>query len=100
MRTREMSYADHGITEEEKRYIKDFCRNANDMEKQIIKIALSELNPYIALRIYDSLVSGISYDTICRREYLYMQPVDFYAYRRKGMESIKRWMQIYGIWKM
>ena len=28
MRTREMSYSDYGITDEEVRYIKDFCKNA------------------------------------------------------------------------
>ena len=100
MRTREKSYADYGITEEEKRYIMDFCHNANEEEKLIIKTALSEINPYISLRIYDSLVNDLSYDDLCKREYIYMCPVDFYGHRRQGMEAIKRWMILSGIWKI
>ena len=37
MRKREMSYKNYGIDESEVRYIKDFCRNANEDEKKIIK---------------------------------------------------------------
>ena len=100
MRTREKSYSDYGITEDEKRYIFDFCRKSNEEEKRIIKEALSQLNPYIAPYIYYSLVDNLSYDDICSKNYIYMQCVDFYAYRRKGMECIKRWMILYNIWNM
>ena len=57
MRTREKSYEDYGITDKEKRYIKDFCRNANDEEREIIRNAISELQPYIAPYVYFSLVN-------------------------------------------
>lgn len=100
MRTREMSYSDYGITKEEKEYIKAFCRNAGEEEKQIIKEALAEIHPYIAPYIYKSLVENLSYDNICKKNYLYMCMVDFYAYRRQGMAAIKRWMILYGVWKM
>lgn len=100
MKTRYMGYADYGITEDEKRYILDFCRNANEDEKMIIKIALSQLNPYISPYVYRSLVENLSYDDICKEDYIYMSCVDFYAYRRKGMESIKRWMILNKLWEM
>ena len=100
MRTRQKTYSDYGISEEEVKYIKKFCQNANDEEKRIIKTALSELNPYIAPFIYYSLVDNLSYEDICSKNYLYIGKGDFYGHRRQGMESIKRWMILYGIWEM
>ena len=100
MRTREMSYEDYGLADNEIKYIKDFCRNANTEEKEIIRNALSELQPYIAPFVYRSLISNLSYEDICAKNYIFIGKVDFYGHRRKGMESIKRWMILYGIWEM
>ena len=100
MRTREKSYSDYGITEKEVRYIKDFCRNANDEEIEIIRNAISELQPYIAPCVYDSLVKNMSYEDICSKNYIFMGKGDFYGHRRKGMESIKRWMILNNIWNI
>ena len=100
MRTRNMSYEDYGITDDEVQYILDFCRKANEEEKDIIKNALSEIQPYIAPYIYYSLVDNISYDKLSVKHMIYMEKGDFYGYRRKGMDAIKRWMIIYGIWEI
>lgn len=100
MRTREMSYKDYGITDDEVRYIKDFCRNANNQEKEIIRNALAELQPYISPYVFYSLVNNLSYEDICARNYIYIGKGDFYGYRRQGMAAIKRWMILYGIWEM
>ena len=100
MRTRQKIYSDYGMSEEEVKYIKEFCQKSNDEEKQIIKTALSELNPYIAPFIFYSLVDNLSYEKICAKNYLYIGKGDFYGHRRKGMAAIKRWMILYGIWEM
>lgn len=100
MRTREMSYSDHGITDAEVQYIKDFCRNSDNEQKNLIKTALSELQPYIAPYVYYSLVDNLSYEDICAKNYLYIGKGDFYGHRREGMAAIKRWMILYGIWDM
>ena len=100
MRTREMSYSDYGITEDEVRYIKSFCQNSNTEEQHIIQTALGELNPYIAHYVFYSLVDNLSYDDICAKNYLYIGKGDFYGHRRQGMAAIKRWMILYGIWEM
>lgn len=100
MRTRNMGYADYGITKEEKKYIKKFCEHADENEKEIIKQALSELNHYIVPYIYDSLVEKKSYESIIKKEFLFMGKEDFYGYRRKGMEAIKRYMISFGKWKL
>ena len=100
MRTREKSYEDYGMTEKEVRYVKDFCRNANDEEREIIRNAISELQPYIAPYIFFSLVDNLSYEDICAKNYIFMGKGDFYGHRRKGMESIKRWMILNNIWNI
>ena len=100
MRTREKSYQDYGITEEEKLYILEFCRKADDEQRLVIKNALAELNPYIAPYVFYSLVDGMSYEDICSKNYLYIGKGDFYGHRRQGMAAIKRWMILYGIWEM
>lgn len=100
MRTRQKTYSDYGISDEEVKYIKGFCQNANDDEQHIIKTALSELTPYVAPYVFYSLVDNLSYEDICAKNYLYIGKGDFYGHRRQGMESINRWMILYGIWEM
>ena len=98
MRTREKSYSDYGMTEDEADYVKSFCRNANDEQRKIIQYALSDLQPYIAPYVFYSLVDNLSYEDICAKNYLYIGKGDFYGHRRQGMAAIKRWMILYGIW--
>ena len=101
MRTREKSYKDYGLTDNEIEYIKRFCMKANmEQQKTIIEIALSELSPYIASKCLESLINNKSYDDLCKEEYLYIGKGDFYGYRRKGMAAIKRWMIWNNIWEM
>lgn len=100
MRTREMSYSDYGITDDEIPYIKEFCKNANDDEKGIIDTALSELTPYIIPHVRKHLINGLSYEKLCAKEYIYLGKGDFYGKCRQGMAAIKRWMILYGIWEM
>ena len=101
MRTREKSYKDYGLTDNEIDYIKKFCTKANtEQQKTIIEIALSELSPYIASKCLESLINNKSYDDLCKEEYLYICKGDFYGYRRKGMAAIKRWMIWNNIWEM
>lgn len=93
-----MSYEDYGMTEDEVKYVIDFCRNSNDEEKNIIKEALSTLDPYIAPYVFYSLVDKKSYEKICKKDYLYIGKEDFYAHRRYGIYCIKDWMIINKIW--
>lgn len=101
MRTREKSYKDYGLTDDEVDYIKKFCINSNaEQQEKIIKVALSELSPYIALKCFESLIKKKSYDDLCKEEYMFIGKGDFYGHRRKGMESIKRWMILNNMWDM
>lgn len=100
MRTREKSYSDYGITDEEVRYIKEFCWKSNEQQKELIRSALTELQPYIAPYVYYSLVNNLSYEDICAKDYLYIGKGDFYGHRRQGMAAIKRWMILYNVWQI
>lgn len=95
-----MSYKNYGLDKAEVKYIRDFCRNANEDKKKFIKNALSELQPYIVDYVYYSLVNNISYDNMSKKKYIYIGKGDFYGHRRQGMAAIKRWMILYGIWEM
>ena len=99
MRTREMSYSDYGMTDDEVRYIKDFCKNADEKQQTLIKYALTELVPYIAPYVFYSLVENLSYEDICAKDFLYIGKGDFYGHRRQGMAAIKRWMILYNVWE-
>ena len=98
MRTREKSYYDYGLSEEEVYYIKNLFRNADEEQLNIIRNALSELQPYIAPYVYFSLVKNMSYEDICAKNYIFIGKGDFYGYRRKGMACIKRWLILYNKW--
>lgn len=100
LRTRHKSYIDYGITESERKYIENYCRNASEEEKEFIKVAISitNLDTYIQQYIFFSLTEKLSYEKICaRKDYLYIGKSDFYGYRRKAMEGIKRWMTLNNI---
>lgn len=98
MRTREKSYYDYGITNDEVKYIKEFCRNADKGQQNLIRYALSDIQPYIAPYIFYSLINNISYDKICAKNYICICKDDFYAYRRKAIASIKESLIKNKIW--
>lgn len=101
MRTREKTYKDYGLSDDEINYIKEFCTKSNaEEQKNIIEIALSELSPYIAKKCLESLINNKSYDDLCKEEYIFLSRVDFYGYRRKGMAAIKRWMIWNNMWEI
>ena len=101
MKTRNKSYTNYGITVDDKVKILEFCQNAEtNTDKMIIRSALNELGaPYIALIIYEALTQGISYEKLDKKRGLVIGKEDFYGYRRKGMEAVKRYMQLTGRWE-
>ena len=99
MRTREKSYNDYGLSDKEVYYIKNLCRNADEEQLNIIRNALSELQPYIAPYVYFSLVKNMSYEDICAKNYIFIGKGDFYGHRRKGMACIKRWLILCNKWE-
>lgn len=104
MRTRKTRYQDYGITKQEKDYIMQYCYEAKGEKAEMIKAALAttkpKMDPYIAKIIFDALASGLSYERMCGKEYIYIGKEDFYGHRRQGIAAVKRWMILYGIWEL
>ena len=102
MRTRNKTYTSYGISKDDKNKILTFCRHAKEKKQDmmIVKSALAEItSAYTALMIYRALTEGLSYEKLDERYGLVIGKDDFYGYRRKGMESIKRYMQLTGRWE-
>lgn len=101
MRTREKSYRDYGVSKEDKNRILTFCRHAEEskLDKMIVKSALGEIaSAYVALVLYEALTQGLSYEKLDERRGLAIGKEDFYGYRRKGIEAIKRYMILTNKW--
>lgn len=96
MRTRDKGYGDYDITEEEKNQILSFCRKSGKEDREIIFFALKELPPYIMPYIYISLIDGKSFEKLDALYNIALSKSDFYGYRRKGIEALKRYMLICG----
>lgn len=96
MRTRNKNYSDYGMTDQEKDQILAFCRDAGEEDREIIFFALKELPPYMVPYIFMSLVDGKSYEKLDAQYGMAMSKEDFYGYRRKGIEAVKRYLLMCG----
>lgn len=94
MRARNKGYKDYGIDEEEIKEIILYCRNLKGEEREeVFKwIQQKGINQYVATYIIKSLVDGLSFEKMDKKYNLAMNKEDFYGYRRKSMEAVKRYM--------
>lgn len=88
MRTREMTYADYGMTEEDREKVKEFCKNARAAEKAFILSICLEVKEDIATDLYYSLIKNLSFERIEKANLLYMKRDDFYGYKKKVIYQI------------
>lgn len=96
IRTRNMGYKDYGVTDEEKEVVIAYCRSDDESKEQIISCAMSELDPYIAQFLIMNITQGISYEKLYAKYDIAISKEDFYAYRRKAVAAIKRYMLLFG----
>lgn len=99
IRTRNKGYKDYGVTDEEKEVVIAYCRSDNESKEQVISCAMSELDPYIAQFLILNITQGISYEKIEEKYDIAIAREDFYAYRRKAVAAIKRYMLLFGHWR-
>ena len=86
MRTRQKSLVDFGVYPEDISKLKDICHKATpDQRHSILHCCIDSCPPGLELLVYESIVSGHSYDRIEKREYIPAKRDDFYAYKRKTM---------------
>lgn len=99
MRTRQKSYRDYGIGEEEKKKVFQFCQNPSESDRKIIMDAIEYVNPQIAEHLYISLTERKSYQEMFKKSYIPIPEKDFYGYRRKAMWAIYDMMRLCGMVK-
>ena len=93
-----MGYKDYGVTDNEKEAIIAYCRSDSELKQQVITCAMSELDPYIAQLLILNITQGTSYEKLCDKYDVAIAKEDFYAYRRKAVAAIKRYMLLFGQW--
>ena len=95
MRTRKKKLSDYGVPVEDGKKILALCRMANKKERQeLMQICISSAPCGIEVFVYWSLVLGMSYDEILKKEYIAATKDDFYGYRRKAMAQFYDWMRL------
>ena len=101
MKTRRMTYKDYGLDNEEVEQIKTRCLGAESEDSYdsfLLWNSALMANPCIAQQLFDSLVKGISYDRLDKREYVPISKVDFYGYRRLCMNNYRDLLRLHGRW--
>ncbi len=84
MRTRKKKFSDYGMTPEEGKKVKEYCRHMDsDRQRLLLETAIAAA-PGIGISVYKSLIMGVGYYQLLHEEYdLPASSDDFYAYKRK-----------------
>lgn len=93
MSARNTYLKDYGFTEQDIKKIIHFCKSATGYDQQLILQAAQEVYPEIAPFLFMNLTTGLGYD---RMGNIPMQRKDFQGYRRKTIETYKRYMILNG----
>ena len=94
------TYADYGMLKSDEEKTRERCMKASAEERLIILQCAISAAPGLEIAIYDSITSGSGYRTLLRMgRQIPAGEDDFYAYRRKTLAEISRYMRLLGRWK-
>lgn len=99
MRTRDKGFSDYGFQPGEEKQLKDYCKNSNFREHDILLQSAISANPAIAADLYYSLSAGISFERLSSVKQIHLPKNDFYGYQRKCLSIFKNFLVFYGKWK-
>lgn len=85
MRTRNTKLIDYGLTLEESRKIREWCKKSDFTENILLLECAQKAHAYIFNDVYFSLVKGLSFEKLDQRVYQDYAKCDFYAYQRKTL---------------
>lgn len=99
MRTRDKSYDYYGISPEDAKKLRNYCRNMGQEDKlRLFQCAISKA-PGLELLIYESITEGIGYISLRRRRGgIPAKADDFYAYQRRTLADFYDWLRMTGKW--
>nr|DAG08584.1 MAG TPA: hypothetical protein [Caudoviricetes sp.] len=100
MRTRDRSYDYYGISPEDVKKLRNYCRNMGQEDRlRLFQCAISKA-PGLELLIYESITEGIGYISLRRRRGgIPAKADDFYAYQRRTLADFYDWLRMTGRWK-
>lgn len=91
MDIRETYFRDYGMSENDVKKVKEWCKKADPDDKlDIIYRSCRKANPALMDYLMYSMVTGAGYDALSRSTYIPIQKGDFYGYQRKAYEEIFR----------
>ncbi len=94
MRTRYMRMRDYGIDEADAKRLLVACRTLSKEEsEELLDVAKNVCDSAIAERVWESLTTGASYNTLDKKENIPLKIDDFYAYRRKVLATFYKQIQ-------
>lgn len=99
MRTRDRSYDYYGISPEDVKKLRNYCRNMGQEDRlRLFQCAISKA-PGLELLIYESITEGIGYISLRRRRGgIPAKADDFYAYQRRTLADFYDWLRMTGKW--
>lgn len=89
MGVRDKGYKYYGITDDEAKKLEAWCRVRNIDDDKLLLECAYEIKPELALDIFYSLTTNISYDKLCSKKYIPINRFDFYGYRRATLARLK-----------
>lgn len=89
MVTRNASYRDYGISNDEVKNLLMYCRSADFDKKDLLMECANESYPQIADYLVESIVNRMSYERLMGRYYFYYGKSDFYGRRRQTLAIFK-----------
>lgn len=100
MRTRDRSYDYYGISPEDVKKLRNYCRNMGQEDRlRLFQCAISKA-PGLELLIYESITEGLGYISLShRRGGIPAKADDFYAYQRLTLADFYDWLRMTGRWK-
>lgn len=99
MRKRDKGYKDYGFEKDEDKRLKAYCRNMGEEDcVTLLNCAISS-DSTLYSEIYFSLVSGASYEDLCKIRQVPVSKNDFYGYRRECMYKFKNFLVMSGKWR-
>lgn len=96
MRTVEKGYGDYGLSPDEAIKTLNYCRNWNAEKETNIRAAITCSNRDLEEQLYKSMVHGLSYEKLSKKEYIPIGEKDFYGYRRKAIYNLYCMIMLFG----
>lgn len=78
-------YKDYGFDKKEIKRLREYCKDMDDEDKEILRQAAESSNANIAEYLYESIINHLSYDDLDKDKYIPIGKEDFYGYQRLCM---------------